>query len=65
MQQLLDIYYEENPKGEQDERTEEADKVSSELQNSYQKKHFHLHLMNTFLFIRNYLPVFTDMTEGL
>lgn len=39
-QQLLDTYYEENPKSEQDERTEEADKVSVRIAKILSEKAF-------------------------
>lgn len=40
VQQLLDIYYEENPKNDQDERTEEADKVSVRIAKLLSEKAF-------------------------
>ena len=53
--ELLNSYYKENPKSDETDRTEEADKVSLRLV---------LPQMNTFQFIENCLQVFTAMQEG-
>lgn len=64
MQQLLDIYYEENPKGEQDERTEEADKVSVRITKLYWWKAFSF-TPNEYISIHKKLfTAFTDMQDG-
>lgn len=63
-QQLLDTYYEENPKSDQDERTEEADKVSVRITKLLSEKAFSFTPNEYISFIRNYLLVFTDMQAG-
>lgn len=62
--ELLNSYYEENPKSDATDRAEEADKVSLRIVKIVSEKAFSLHQMNTFQFIENCLRVFTAMQEG-
>ena len=56
-QELLNTYYEENPKADTDDRTEE-------LQKFYRRKHLVLLRMSISLFIKSCLLGFMDMQEN-
>lgn len=51
-QELLNTYYEENPKADTEDRTEEADKVAVRIAKSYRRKHLVLLRMSISLFIK-------------
>lgn len=63
-QELLNTYYEENPKADTDDRTEEADKVAVRMQKFYRRKHLVLLRMSISLFIKSCLLGFMDMQEN-
>ena len=63
-QSLIDSYYEERPVHlSDDERTEEADKVSSVSQKFFPKQRFHFRQMNISLSTVNSFRVFINMPE--
>ena len=68
-QELLNTYYEENPKADIEDRTEEADKVAVKfrpvLQKFFPKQRSHFLRMSISLFIKSYLQGFMDMPENL
>ena len=63
-QELLNTYYEENPKADTDDRTEEADKVAVRIAKIYRRKHLVLLRMSISLFIKSCLLGFMDMQEN-
>ena len=61
---LIDSYYEERlDHMSDDERIEEADKVSSVLRKAFLKEHFRFRRMSISLFIVNFFKVFTNTPE--
>ena len=64
-QELLNTYYEENPKADIEDRTEEADKVAVRIAKILSRKHLVLLRMSISLFIKSYLQGFMDMPENL
>ena len=63
-QELLNTYYEENPKADTEDRTEEADKVAVRIARFYQRRHLALLQMSISLFIKSCLQGFMDMPEN-
>lgn len=65
-QSLIDSYYEERSVHlSDDERTEEADKVSSRIAEILLKQRFHFRQMSISLSTANFFKVFTSMLERL
>lgn len=64
-QELLNTYYEENPKADIEDRTEEADKVAVRIAKILSEKAFSFTRMSISLFIKSYLQGFMDMPENL
>ena len=60
---LLNSYYEENPKQDPGDRTEEADKVSVRIVKVFSERGLVLLQMSISRFIKNYLLEFTDTPE--
>lgn len=63
-QKLLNTYYEENPKADTNDRTEEADKVAVRIAKFYRRKHLVLLRMSISLFIKSCLLGLMDMQEN-
>nr|WP_330426907.1 antitoxin VbhA family protein [Blautia sp. OF11-22] len=63
-QKLLNTYYEENPKADTNDRTEEADKVAVRIAKIYRRKHLVLLRMSISLFIKSCLLGLMDMQEN-
>ena len=53
---LLQSYYEENPSRDEEDRTEEADKVAARIAALLSRRRSALHQMNIFRFIESCLP---------